>query len=290
MIKRLPIVIGVALAVFACAGLAVEDETILFFGFRPPGSKPEIFAPGVVSSNDHMEMGCAVSPDGKEFYFCRPTSSGPDVAIWVVREKDGRLSVPRVVSFSGVYRDFSPFVTPDGKHMIFYRDSFKSAVARRGSWIVERNGDSWGEPRYLVDEYCVTTRDFHTFYFSSEHRKAGNRDIEMRTYDKGAFSQPRYLRGGINSEAWDAHGYISADGSFMLFDSTRPGGFDSADMYVSFRGDDGSWSDGYNLGESINKGRRHMPSLSHDGKYIFFSAEGDIWWVSADIINQLKPR
>jgi dipeptidyl aminopeptidase/acylaminoacyl peptidase len=281
---------GLGLAASACAGVAVQDETTLFLGFRPPGSKPQIFAPGVVSSNDHMEMGCAVSPDGKEFYFCRSAPSGPDVAIWVVREKDGKLSVPRVVSFSGVYRDFNPFITPDGKHMIFYRESFKNAKVRRGSWVVERNGDSWGEPRYLVDEYCVATPDFRTFYFNSEHRKAGNTDIAMRTYEKEVFSEPRDLRGSINSEAWDAHGYISPDGSFMLFDSTRPGGFDGADMYVSFRGDDGSWSHGYNLGESINKGHRHMPSLSPDGKYIFFASDGDIWWVSAAIINQLKGR
>ncbi|UCE61013.1 MAG: PD40 domain-containing protein [Phycisphaerales bacterium] len=289
MTRPLLILIGSAVAMFACVGLAVEDETTLFFGLRLPGSKPEIFAPGVVSSSDQVEMGCAASPDGKEFYFCRSAPSGPDIAIWVVREKDGKLSAPRVVSFSGVYRDFNPFLTPDGKHMIFYRDSFKEAKTQRGSWIVDRDGDSWGEPRYLLDEYCVSTHDFHTFYFNSEHHKAGNRDLEMRTYDKGAFSEPRYLKGSLNSEAFDAHGVISADGSLMLFDSMRPGGYDKVDMYVSFRGGDGSWSDAHNLGESINKGHRQMPSLSHDGKYIFFSSEGDIWWVSADIINQLKP-
>ena len=95
MTRLLPTIVCLIVAVFSCVGLAVEDETILFFGLRPPGSKPEIFAPGVVSSNDQVEMGCAVSPDGKEFYFCRPAPSGPDVAIWVVREKDGKLSVPR---------------------------------------------------------------------------------------------------------------------------------------------------------------------------------------------------
>jgi Tol biopolymer transport system component len=273
----------------AGSSLEADGQNTLFFGLQPPGDKPEIFAPGVVSSNDQVEMGCTISPDGKEFYFARAVPSGPDVGIWVVREENGKLSTPKVVSFSGIYRDFNPFITPDGKRMIFYRMSFEEAETRQGSWVVERSGNTWGEPRFLLDQYCVTTPDFRTFYFGSR-REVANRNLVMRTLENGVFSEPQDLRGGINSEAWDAHGVISSDGSFMLYDSQQPGGFDKTDMYVSFRNDDGSWSDGHNLGEKINKGHRHMPCLSHDGKYIFFASEEDIWWVRADVIDQLKER
>lgn len=266
------------------------DRNATFFGLQPPGDTPEIFAPGVVSSKEEKEMGCAITPDGKEFYFCRAVPSGPDVGIWVVREKNGKLSTPEVVSFSGVYRDFNPFITPDGNRMIFYRMGTEGAEVRTGSWVVERAGDGWGEPRFLVEDYCVTTPDFRTFYFTTERRETTNKDLGVRSLEDGTFSEPQDLRGGINSDAWDAHGYVSSDGSFILYDSLRPGGFDRGDMYVSFRNEDGTWSDGHNLGEKINKGLRHMPVLSHDGKYIFFSSEGDIWWVSADVIPRLRKR
>ena len=297
MTKPPPIIIALALAVFACAGQAVKDESVLFFGLRPPGSEPEIFAPGVVSSIDQREMGCAAYPGGKEFYFCRAAPTGSNQAIWVVREEDGKMTDPEVVSFSGVFNDVNPFVTPDGKHMIFYRMSFEEAKTRRGSWIVEREGDSWAEPRYLVDEYCVTTHDLRTFHFNfvpgvKDISKVPSeaRELGMRTLDDGEFSEPECLKGYINSPVWDAHGRISPDGSYLVYDSSRPGGFDEFDIYVSFRNPDGTWSTGHNLGEKINRGRRSQPSISRDGRYLFFCAEGDIWWVNANIINQLKAR
>ena len=39
-------------------------------GQKPPGLIPELFAPGMVSTN-HLEIEAAVSPNMKEFYFIR---------------------------------------------------------------------------------------------------------------------------------------------------------------------------------------------------------------------------
>ena len=263
-----------------------------YLGQKPPGMMPEIFALGIVSTEDHIEMGCTYTSDGKEIYFARSETSDiqSNFAIWMVRQEDGRWGKPEIAPFSGVYRDFSPFVTPDGKYLFFYRMSSKEAEARRGTWIVEKTGGTWGEPRYFVDAYCLTTADFQTFYFSTEHRDNTSRDLAMMIYLNGTFSEPQDLLGNINSKEFDAHEWISADGSLLIFDSSRPGSFDNVDMYVSFRKADGSWTKGYNLGENINEGHRHIPSLSPDGKYIFFASDGDIYWVDAKIIKDLKPK
>lgn len=280
---------------FSQAHEKVTDFPVLkgsYLEQKPPGDEPKVFELGVVSTNDHIEMGCTCSPDGREFYFARSETSdiSSNFAIWVVREKDGKWNKPEVASFSGIYRDFAPFITPDGKYMLFYRMSSKEAEAREGTWIVERNRDTWDEPRFFVDAYCVTTADFQTFYFSTEHRETTSRDIAMMVFSNGVFSEPQDLKGDINSVEFDAHGCISADESFMIYDSRRTGGFDQADIYVSFRKEDGLWSKGFNLGEKINKGHRHIPSLSVDGKYIFFSSDGDIYWVDAKIIEELKQK
>jgi len=263
-----------------------------YLGQKQPGIVPVVFASDVVSTNDHIEMGCTWTPDGKEFYFARSETSDIDSnwAIWVVREKEGKWSKPEVAPFSGVYRDFAPFITPDGKYMIFFRMSSKKAEARQGTWIVEKKVDTWSEPRFFVDAYCMTTADFQTFYFSTEHRDNTSRDIAMMTYTNGTFSEPQDLIGNINSKEFDAHEWISVDGSFLIFDSQRPGGYDDVDIYVSFRKADSSWTKGFNLGENINKGHRHIPSLSPDGKYIFFASDGDLYWVDAKIIEDLKPK
>ena len=92
-------------------------------------------------------------------------------------------------------------------------------------------------------------------YFSTNHRDNTSRDLAMMIYANETFSEPQDLAGNINSKEFDAHGWISAAGSSLIFDSSRPGGFDNTDMYVSFRKADGSWTKGYNLGENINEGQ-----------------------------------
>jgi len=274
---------------FGCSQI---ETTSFCLGQKPPGEVPEVFAPEIISTNGHIEMGCTWTPNGKEFYFAR--SETQDVnsnwAIWIVKEIEGNWTEPEISPFSGLYRDFAPFITPDGKYMLFYRMSSTVAEAREGTWFMEKKGDTWSEPRFLVEAYCLTTSDFQTFYFTTEYRDSTSRDIAMITYANGSFLEPQVLSGDINSKEYDAHSWISADESFLIFDSSRPGGFDDTDIYVSFRESDGSWTEGYNLGKSINEGHHFIPSVTPNSKYLFFASDGDIYWVDAKSIDRIKPQ
>lgn len=108
----------------------------------------------------------------------------------------------------------------------------------------------------------------------------------------GEFGAPERLPSAINAPTSVAHGYIAPDGSFLLFDaSNRPGGQGGeGDVYVSFRNPDGTWGEGQNLGDEVNSpGTNFVPSLSPNGKYLFFSMYRDIYWASAEVIHRLKP-
>jgi len=251
-----------------------------YLGQKPPGMTPEIFAPGIVSSNDRVEMGCTWSPDLKEFYFARSETSelSSNWSIWCIREEDGCWTEPRVVSFSGQYRDFDPFMPPDGKHLIFFRMDNKENKTRMGSWIVDRKGDTWSEPRFFHDAYCLNTKDFRTFYFTTGESKETSKDIGQMNFDNDVFSEPVSLPGELNSKAWEGHSCISPNGSYMIFDRVES-------TFVSFFRDDGTWSRGYDLG-----GKYRVPVVSPDGKHIFFEFQGDIHWVSAKIIEELRPK
>jgi hypothetical protein len=43
------------------------------------------------------------------------------------------------------------------------------------------------------------------------------------------------------------------------------------------------------MGKYITQDKAAMATISGDGKLIFFRSKGIIWWVSAEIINDLKP-
>ena len=68
-----------------------------------------------------------------------------------------------------------------------------------------------------------------------------------------------------------------------------------ADLYVSFRQTDGSWSAPQNMGQRINTSAEEFaPMISADKKYLFFTGSKagarDIYWVLADVIQNLDPK
>ena len=72
--------------------------------------------------------------------------------------------------------------------------------------------------------------------------------------------------------------------------------FHQLDIYVYFKMKNGTWSKPINLGNDVNSNYTETcPSLTPDGKYLFFSRyneEGglsNIYWVSAKVINRLRP-
>ena len=254
-----------------------------YFGQKPPGMKPEIFAAEIISSRDFIEAECTWSPDLKEFYFSRSETMesewSANFSIWYTQELNGVWTKPRVAPFSGVYRDFYPFMSRDGNYMIFYRMSNVKNKTQKGSWISERKVKGWSEPKFFVDAYCLNTNDFKTFYFTTENDDNRSRDIGVMQYENGVFSEAKKIKGDLNTKEYEAHGVISPNGDYILFNRSKKSTF------VSFRQDDGTWGQGLTLNASY-----FLPAFSPDGKYIFFKKERDIYWVSTEIIEMLRSK
>ncbi len=105
----------------------------------------------------------------------------------------------------------------------------------------------------------------------------------------GGLSEPEPVGGGVNP---GAHPAVSPDESFLVFDSERGGDAENedSDLYVCFRTPEGDWSDAVNLGPDINTDSdQSIPRLSPDGRYLFFSRDRDIYWVSVEAIERLRP-
>jgi hypothetical protein len=109
----------------------------------------------------------------------------------------------------------------------------------------------------------------------------------------GKYGALQVLTGGVNAPTQAAHACIAPDESYIIFDSYhRPGGQGGeGDLWVCFRKTDGSWSEGFNLGDKINTPATNFcPALSPDGRFLFFSTCRDIYWVSTEVIHRLRPR
>lgn len=89
-----------------------------YLGQKPPGTKPDVFAPGIVSTAAH-EFSCCFSPDGHEFYFARRHPDLNQPVLMVTQLRDGQWTDPDIVPFVEKQPSFEPIVTTDNKRLYF---------------------------------------------------------------------------------------------------------------------------------------------------------------------------
>lgn len=265
-----------------------------YLGQKTPGLIPEVFAPGIITT-DGGEFGGTFSPGGSEYYFTR---SGGEKrlktnTILVTKLEKGQWTEPDVAGFSGKYFDFEPFITPDGKRLYFGSMRALDGSDKQDAlhqWFLEKTPAGWSEPKPLgspfVDRFVMypTVSNKGDIYFS------GQEGIFVSTYKDGKFQEPEKLsEETINLFSFTAHPFIAPDESYLIFDA-HPYGM-LADIFVSFRKKDGSWTRARKMGKTVNTEESEIcPAVSPDGRYFFFARSKNIYWVDAKIIEKLKPK
>jgi hypothetical protein len=251
-----------------------------YLGQTPPGRRAEVFAPGILNTTAH-EYHVSFGPSGREIIFSR---SG--VGTLVTRWEDDGWTVPEVIYLIDEdHLTEEANLTPDGKAIVFCgRADIKNP---RDLYRATRVGDGWGEPiKLFPGMYATSTLDGSLYYTTrGEGRDYGA--IVKRTWSGGEYGEPVVVPGeGINTEFPDAHPWISPDEDLLVFDSYRDPGMG---IYVSFRQPDGAWSPAVSVHDKLDLPPVGQPALSHDGKYLFFCLAGDMYWVDAGILDDLRP-
>lgn len=278
-----------------------------YLGQTRPGSQPELFAPGIVSSPLMEHSAPAFSSDGKELYWAVLNTEASHLAILHMQLREGQWTAPEVAQFSDwAFLDCYPFFAPDERKLYFSsrrplendQESSENHI-----WVVNRRGDNWSAPASLdatVNQkgaYAPAVTREGTLYLTSERDDGhGSADIYRSFFSQDRYQEPLNLGELINSELWDGTPYVSPDGEYLIFMSRhRPDGFGSGDLYISFQRQDGSWTSSTNMGAKINSPALDgLPMVTPDGRYLFFVSDRngnyDVYWVDAEIIEELRPR
>ena len=294
---RFALMAATTFALVAALGLSKNSRPPYDIGFV---GQPRLFAEGVVSTEDD-EVGGTFSPDGHEFYFVKLNqyTSFPRLGlICVTHFRGGKWTIPEVVHFSGRYLDFPAKISPDGKIMYFSSSRPVLGKTSRGLniWSVARTGAGWGEPTPLPApvnspvnswNWAPSVTSDGTLYFAS-NRDGAHVHIYRSRLVNGLYTEPEKLGPEINSEFNESDPYISPDGKILIFASSandlgdsgraetvKGGGvlYARADLYISVNRE-GKWSPARHLGGGINSSADEAaPSLTPDGRYLFFSSE-----------------
>jgi hypothetical protein len=269
-----------------------------YLGQEEPGLTPQVFAPGVVSTDAH-EFSCSFSPDGNEFYFTRKDSVTNIPLIMMTALVDGAWTRPEVVSFIENTPAFEPRVTVDGKRLYFTYG--KILPDQQGPpmnvFYVEREGKGWGEPRIMGAPfnpmgamYISTTQD-GTIYTTDISGGPGTESIAVSKLVEGGHKELKKLAPPINMSAQEMYPFIAPDESYLLFTSRRPVEGIKSGLFVSFKNDDGTWSEPQGVPLPLEVA---LPLVSPDGKFLFLTGgkrgKSDIYWVNAKIIEELQPK
>lgn len=276
--------------VMILAGFPAKARDIWKDFGQVPGDVPEIFAPGLISTED-FEFTITFGPQMEELYFTR-RKKGDSNKIYRMVYENNEWTKPAVAFFSNP-RAYEPHITPDGKRLYFGSSRPVNGKARLHQWYLEKTEGQWAEPKMLEADFVkdnllmflTSTRD-ETIYFTII-RNGPESGLFYSEKSQGRYTSAVRLGENINRAGAisTAHPLITPDEKYLIYDFKASDGFGECDLYISIKQDDGSWSKSVNLGNSINTEFCEMTaSMSPDGKYLFFSrgngkGEGNIYWV-----------
>ena len=258
-----------------------------------PDSVPRIFAPGVISERMSHEEGIAFSPGGKEIFFTRSVADEEgeeEISILFLEKKGEKWTSPEPPSFASESNESEPAFSHDGKALFYFSERRKPGITPYIGeiWKVTRSNGRWSRPNYHENILnaswinSISTTSNGTLYYSSyRNKKMG---IYYSEVQNGKYQQPVYLPEEINSVPGATHPFISPDGETLIFEGQALG-YGNSELYISFKTSKGHWTPAQKLNETISKTLTETnPTLSPDGKYLFFTRNSDIYWVRIEYV------
>jgi len=337
MNKAFPFLVLLLLITFSCQQSPEEKQSSPSFpelsgpylGQTVPDSIPQLFAPGVVSTG-MFTRDMAISPDGKEIYFCVALGNYTYSTILYTRQVNGAWTKPEIVPFSGGpgVMDFEPAFSADGSHLYFLssRPDGEEEPGDQDIWYVTRAESGWSQPINLGEpintdggEFFPSLTSDGTLYFTRNEKGSGLNQIYRSRWENGAFQEPELLPEQVNCGSNRFNAFIAPDESYIIVPAVgMSDAYDGVDYYIVFRDPDDHWSQPVNMGAHINldNARGWSPYVSPDGKFFFFMAtrtseieesdwnfkklkelynspgngNADIYWVDASFISTFKEK
>ena len=264
-------------------------DTIDYFGQTSPGDTAKIFAPNIFPLTDRDEYNIAFSPDGKEVYFF--AEDGIYYTKYVNNTWTEQVKEPIFDGFS------YPVFSTDGNKLYFLK--FNNDISISDIYMSERNTEGWSEPQLLPEPINSASYD-------GGYTETADGVIYIHSYRSGNWDiwciralQAENLGPTVNSTSEESGPCIAPDGSYIIFTSDRRGKYGDMDLYVSFNKGNSRWTAPVNLeksgaGINIAQYRQIAPSLSPDGKFLFFNRHyidgtmQEIYWVSTHILVGLR--
>lgn len=283
--KTLTITAIIALICFSGYSQQIPADS-MYLGQIPPGNTPKIFnlpkSPGSFTAER-----ITISGDGKEIYFSvirnyYPTS-GDTVKYY--KYYDNKWNGP----FSLFNNYLAPALSITGDTMYIQNNSIIYQTL-----FSYRTANGWSNPQRILyglnnAHYLQVTGSGNYYISSVSPTGLGATDwcrLFMNTSDTTVVSLGLPLNNYIDNLDF----FISKDESYIIIAKNNGS---NTKLHISYRKNDGTWTNPKNLGQAINFGLAAWgPYVSPDNKYLFFTtgtnpnySDTYIYWVRIDALK-----
>jgi outer membrane protein OmpA-like peptidoglycan-associated protein/tetratricopeptide (TPR) repeat protein len=224
--------------------------------------------------------------------------------VWREQAERQRVCSVEPVPFNGPYADFGAALGPDNGWVVT-SDRPVSEKDPRYGWTGNAFSDLYAVSSTFTGPQAFTgpvntpynegtacyRSDFSELFFvrcGSDADEAVQycRIFRTEKNGNGNWSEPEPLVLGP-AEANYGHPYLSPDGRALLFSSDMADGYGGFDLYITFRLNEGGWSEPRNLGNGINTlGHEKFPFL--DADTLYFASDGHLGMGGLDIFKAIK--
>lgn len=264
-----------------------------YFGLSQPKNTPKNFNSEIIDLDGRFKFNVELK-NCNEIYF---TAIDSNENIYVSKKENKKWNSPKIASFSNPnYNDADPFLSKEGNTIYFISTRPTHSSDENldyNIWYSNRINYKWSKPKPLPEP--INTDNFDEYFFSiskkgnvffSSNRTGGEGSFDIYTakiLENHSFSEPKNIGKPISTEKYEFDPYISPDERFIIFSINEN---NNSSLYYSYKGKNNEWVKPQNLGEKINITHQDFaPSLSSDGKFIFYSNNGKLKWISSDILR-----
>ena len=208
----------------------------------------------------------SMNAEENEAYFSLQSIAAELSVIMKIKKENDIWQNPEISSFSGLYTDLEPFLSPDNLKLYFVsnRPISKDSTNTKDMdiWYVERvsKTSAWSDPKNIgapintdADEFYPAVASNNNLYFTTIKKDLESADdIFLSQWENNKYSEPTPLGKGVNTKGEEFNAFIAPDESYIIFGGwRRPDGIGAGDLYLS-KNINGEWTEAINLGEKIN--------------------------------------
>lgn len=198
------------------------------------------------------------------------------------------------------YDEQNPLLGPDGKTLWFTVANHPQNIAGKKDpgdiWYSTWSGNQWSLPvhggtilndrGYNAIAGFTPAGDLFLFnHYLPGGEAAKTQGISVARKNGSGWSAPENISiPYFLNRSMALSGQLTADGNVLVYSAESYDSRGAEDLYVSLKSNDGKWGEPRNLGPVINTAfQESSPSLSADGKLLYFSSNGRKGYGSFDV-------